>query len=86
MCGGDIVREAGESASRCINTNCPARLKESVLHFSARSVMNIDGLGESLVNQLVEKQMVRSVADLYELTADQLMELERMGKNRLSAS
>ena len=80
VCGGDIVRESGESASRCINTNCPARLKESVLHFSARSVMNIDGLGESLVNQLVEKQMVRSVADLYQLTAEQLMTLERMGK------
>jgi DNA ligase (NAD+) len=80
VCGGDIVREAGESASRCINTNCPARLKESVLHFSARPVMNIDGLGESLVNQLVDKAMVRSVADLYDLTAEQLLELERMGR------
>ncbi|HYP05880.1 MAG TPA: NAD-dependent DNA ligase LigA, partial [Bryobacteraceae bacterium] len=80
VCGGDIVREAGESASRCINTNCPARLKESVLHFSARPVMNIDGLGESLVNQLVEKKMVQSVADLYDLTTERLMDLERMGK------
>jgi DNA ligase (NAD+) len=80
VCGGDIVREPGESASRCINTNCPARLKESILHFSARPVMNIDGLGESLVNQLVDKGMVRSVADLYSLTAAQLMDLERMGQ------
>jgi DNA ligase (NAD+) len=80
VCGGDIVREPGESASRCINTNCPARLRESILHFAARPVMNIDGVGESLVNQLVEKQMVRSVADLYTLTAAQLMELERMGQ------
>ena len=80
VCGGDVVREAGEAASRCINTNCPARLKESVLHFAARPVMNIDGMGESLVNQLVEKGIVRSVADLYDLTAEQLMELERMGK------
>lgn len=80
VCGGDIVREPGEAASRCINTNCPARLKESILHFSARSVMNIDGLGESLVNQLVEKHIVRGVADLYDLTAEQLMELERMGQ------
>jgi DNA ligase (NAD+) len=55
-------------------------LKESVLHFSARPVMNIDGLGESLVNQLVEKGMVRSVADLYTLTPEKLMELERMGQ------
>ena len=62
-CGGDIVREPGESASRCINTNCPARLKESILHFAARPVMNIDGMGESLVNQLVEKEIVRNVAD-----------------------
>jgi DNA ligase (NAD+) len=80
VCGGDVVREAGEAASRCINTNCPARLKESILHFAARPVMNIDGMGESLVNQLVEKGIVRSVADLYDLTAEQLMELERMGQ------
>jgi DNA ligase (NAD+) len=80
VCGGDIVREAGEAASRCINTNCPARLKESVLHFSARPVMNIDGLGESLVNQLVESGLVRNVADLYQLTLEQLMNLDRMGK------
>jgi DNA ligase (NAD+) len=80
VCGGDIVREPGEAASRCINTNCPARLKESILHFSARPVMNIDGLGESLVNQLVDKGMVRGVADLYALTSEQLQSLERMGK------
>jgi DNA ligase (NAD+) len=80
VCGGDIVREAGEAASRCINTNCPARLKESILHFSARSVMNIDGLGEALVDQLVERGLVKSVADLYDLTAEQLMELERIGE------
>jgi DNA ligase (NAD+) len=80
VCGGDVVREAGESISRCINTNCPARLKESILHFTARSVMNIDGMGESLVNQLVEKGLVRSVADLYEVTVASLLELERMGQ------
>lgn len=80
VCGGDIVREPGEAASRCINTNCPARLKESVLHFAARSVMNIDGVGESLVDQLVDRGLVKSVADIYSLTAEQLMDLERMGK------
>jgi DNA ligase (NAD+) len=80
VCGGDIVREPGEAASRCINTNCPARLKESVLHFAARSVMNIDGVGESLVDQLVDRGLVKSVADIYSLTTEQLMELERMGK------
>ena len=80
VCGGQIVRQEGEVASRCINTNCPARLEESILHFSARSVMNIDGLGEALVKQLVSGGLVRSVADLYALRAEQLADLERMGK------
>jgi DNA ligase (NAD+) len=80
VCGGDIVRVEGEAASRCINTNCPARLKESLLHFSARGVMDIDGLGEVLVDQLVEQGLVKNVADLYKLSAEQLIALERMGK------
>ena len=80
VCGGEVVREEGEVASRCINTNCPARLKESILHFAARGVMDIDGLGESLVDQLVDRGLVKSVADLYALTVDQLAALERMGK------
>ena len=70
----------GEAASRCINTNCPARLKESVLHFASRGVMNIDGMGDALVDQLVDRGMVRSVADVYDLTLAQLSALERMGK------
>jgi len=74
------VREKGEAASRCINTNCSARLKESILHFAARGVMNIDGVGDSLVDQLVDKGIVKSVADLYDLTEDTLAGLERMGK------
>ena len=80
ICGGEVVRVEGEAASRCINTNCPARLKESVLHFAARGVMDIDGLGDALVSQLVDQGLVRSVADLYRLTTEQLIELERMGK------
>ena len=80
VCGGKIVREEGEAASRCINTNCPARLKESILHFSSRGVMNIDGLGDALVDQLVDRNMVRNVAELYDLSEEQLMELERMGR------
>lgn len=79
ICHGDIVREEGEAASRCINTNCPARLKESLLHFSARGVMDIDGLGEVLANQIVDRGLVRNVADIYELTLDKLLQLERMG-------
>jgi DNA ligase (NAD+) len=80
ICGGEVVRAEGEAASRCINTNCPARLKESILHFAARGVMDIDGLGEALVNQLVDQRLVKNIADLYLLKADQLIELERMGR------
>ena len=58
VCGGNVVREEGEAASRCINTNCPARLKESILHFASRGVMNIDGLGDALVDQLVDRGLV----------------------------
>lgn len=79
-CGGDIVREEGEAASRCINTNCPARLVESIRHFAARGVMDIDGLGYALVEQLVKTGLVKSVADIYDLKPEQLIGLERMGK------
>jgi DNA ligase (NAD+) len=80
VCGGHVVREPAEAIWRCVNTNCPARLKESILHFSSRPVMNIDGLGDAVVEQLVDKGIVRSVADLYGLTAEQVEDLDRMGK------
>ncbi len=80
VCGGDVVRAEGEAITRCINTNCPARIKESILHFAARGVMDIDGMGEALVNQLVESGLVKNVADIYRLTLDDLLKLERMGK------
>jgi DNA ligase (NAD+) len=80
VCGGHVVREPAEAIWRCVNTNCPARLKESILHFSSRSVMNIDGLGDAVVEQLVDKGIVRSVADLYGLTPGQVEDLDRMGK------
>jgi len=80
VCGGRVVREEGEAARRCINVDCPARLKESILHFASRGVMNIDGMGEALVDQLVDRGLVKSVADVYHLTADQLFSLERMGE------
>ena len=80
VCGGHVVREEGEAARRCVNTNCPARLRESLLHFSARGVMDIDGLGDALVDQLLSRGYVRNIADLYGLTAEQIAGLERMGK------
>jgi len=79
VCGGAVARAEDEAASRCINTNCSARLKESILHFASRGVMNIDGVGDVLVDQLVDRGMVTSVADLYDLTAEKLLTLERMG-------
>ena len=80
VCDGEVLRAEGEAASRCINTNCPARLKESILHFAARGVLNIDGMGEAIVDQLVDRGLVRNVADLYKLKLDELIALERMGK------
>ena len=79
VCGGKVVREEGEAASRCINTNCPARLKESILHFASRGVMNIDGMGDALVEQLVDRGLVADVAAIYDLTDEKLLTLERMG-------
>lgn len=80
VCGGHVVREEGEAASRCMNTNCPARLRESLLHFASRGVMDIDGMGDALVDQLLQRGYVHNIADLYQLTTEQLTELERMGK------
>jgi DNA ligase (NAD+) len=80
VCGDAVSRADGEVASRCINSDCPARLKETILHFAARGVMDIDGMGGALVDQLVDKGLVKSVADLYELTPAQLIGLDRMGQ------
>ena len=79
VCGGRVVREEGEVARRCVNADCQAQIKESILHFAGRKAMNIDGLGDALVDQLVDQGLVRSVADIYKLTEAALVELERMG-------
>ena len=79
VCQGRVVREEGEVALRCVNANCPAKLKKSILHFAGRKAMNIDGLGEALVDQLVDSGLVRNVADIYELKEEDLVKLERMG-------
>jgi len=78
-CASTLVRPDDEVVWRCENTSCPARVRRSLLHFAARRAMNIDGLGESLVDQLVDRGLVRDVADLYSLTAEQLEALDRMG-------
>ena len=80
VCGTPVQRVEGEVDFRCTNIDCPARLRESLLHFSRREVMNIEGLGEAIAIQLVDRGLVKSVADLYTLTEPQLLALERMGK------
>jgi len=81
VCGSIVIREAGEAAARCMGgLSCPAQLKESIVHFASRRAMNIDGLGDKLVNQLVDSQQVRTVADLYTLDLNTLANLERMGE------
>ena len=79
-CGSKIHRVEGEVAYRCLNAACPAKRRESLLHYAGRHAMNIDGLGERIVDQLVEKNMVKDVADLYSQKLEEVAELERMGE------
>jgi DNA ligase (NAD+) len=79
VCGGHVVRAEGEADHRCVNQKCPAKLRETILHFASRGVMNIDGMGEALVNQLTDRRIVKDVADIYKLTKTDLLKLERMG-------
>ena len=75
VCGSDLQRDEEEVVWRCENTSCPARLRRSLEHFASRSAMNIEGLGESLVDQLLEQGLVHDFADLYHLKAETLQEL-----------
>jgi len=77
VCGTKVIRTEGEVDYRCVNANCPAKLLGTILHFASRGVMNIDGMGESLVTQLIEKGLVKNVADIYSLTKEKLLSLER---------
>jgi DNA ligase (NAD+) len=77
VCGTKVVRTEGEVDYRCVNANCPAQLRETILHFASRGVMNIDGMGEALVNQLTERGLVKDIADIYKLTKKDLLSLER---------
>jgi DNA ligase (NAD+) len=80
VCGAEVVRAEGEVAYRCIGLACPAQLKQAIRFFGARGALDIEGLGEKLVDQLVEKKLVRDLADLYRLDEATLASLERMGK------
>ena len=78
VCGSEVFREEGEAAYRCSGISCPAKLKESLKFFGSRGALDIEGLGEKLIDQVVERGLVRDVADLYRLTKEQLAGLERM--------
>lgn len=78
-CGAEVVKLPGEVAWRCPNVSCPARLRESLLHFGSRGAMDIDGLGPAIIDQLLENGLVRNVADLYDLSESDLIQLPRMG-------
>lgn len=80
VCGGEIVRLPGEADYRCTNASCPAQIKGRILHFVSRDALNIENIGESLVNQLVDKNLIKDIADLFYLKLEDLMKLERMGE------
>ncbi len=77
VCGTKVVRTEGEVDYRCVNANCPAKLMGTILHFASRGIMNIDGMGESLVAQLIDRGLVKNVADIYDLTKKDLLSLDR---------
>ena len=80
VCGAEAVREEGESAVRCTGIECPAKLHRNLVHFVSREAMNIDGLGESIVAELLERKMISNIADIYDLEFDQIASLKKNGK------
>jgi DNA ligase (NAD+) len=83
-CESELVRFEGEVALRCINPKCPAQIREGLIHFVSRDAMNIDGLGEKVISQLFAEKLISDVADIYKLTYDQLIALERMGEKSVT--
>ena len=79
VCDSGLERLDGEVALRCLNPTCPAQITEGIIHFASRDAMNIEGLGEKVVEQLYEANLIRNIADLYKLKKEELMKLERMG-------
>lgn len=80
VCGGEVDRPEGEAVTRCVNIACPAQVRERIVHFTSRNALNIEGVGPAQVEQLVEKGLILDPADLYSLTVDDLLPLERMGQ------
>jgi DNA ligase (NAD+) len=86
-CGGHLVKVEGEVDWRCVNASCPARIREELLHFASRGVMNIEGLGDAMVGQLLAAGLVKTIPDLYRLAEkkEKLLELERVGEKSAQA-
>lgn len=85
VCGSEIKRTEGEADYRCVNIDCPARVSESLLHFAARNVMNIEGLGDAVVAQLLDRKLVAKIVDIYALDEAKLLSLERIGQKTADA-
>ena len=80
VCGGEVVREFGEAASRCIGIECPARTLRNITHFVSREAMDIDGLGEAIIEQLLDKELIKNIADIYYLKLEDIASLKKDGK------
>lgn len=80
VCGAKAIREEGEAVTRCIGAECPAKLFRSIIHFASRDAMNITGLGENIIDILLEKKLISNIADLYSLTLDDISSLKKNGK------
>ena len=80
VCGAEAVREEGEAAVRCTGIECPAKLFRNLVHFASREAMNIDGLGEQIIKQLLDKDLISNMADIYSLTLEDIASLKKNGK------
>ncbi len=80
VCGANVVREEGEAAFRCTGSSCPAQITRNIIHFVSRNAMDIDGLGPAIIEQLLERNMIKSAADLYYIEAQDVMTMDKMGK------
>src|SRR3954469_3677068 len=78
-CGSAVVKDEGQVAIRCVNSQCPAQVRRRIEHFASRGAMDIEGLGEAVINQLVQQKLLADIGDIYALKAEKLIELERMG-------
>lgn len=80
VCGANVVREEGEAAFRCTGSGCPAQIMRNIIHFVSRNAMDIDGLGPAIIEQLLEKNMIKNAADLYYIKASDVEDMDKMGK------